>query len=219
MSLVGLGNSILGFLVVSIPFSIQFSASIDSINMSTLPSINNFTTGSSRINSLEGPIASLIFDTVPLISTKNQSFIISGQSNSTASIETDTSKLPVEAPYILDGYWRLLVYEDSVINFRANFTMVRSDGLDRHDHAILNFRTNRTDHIITNQSGITILGGISDIKTNGVDTWKDVPTFILINKYKTIEIGIDSKTSNNHFMGQPIQGVIKLNHLWTKNRN
>ena len=198
---------ILGFLSVSILFIIQSPVSIASNMRENMLSADNSTPSSNRITSLEGPIASLIFDTALLSSGKNQSFVISDQNNSIPSNQANVPKIPEVSPYILDGYWRLIIYEDTVVSFKANFTMVHTDGSDRHYHEITNFKADSTQHIIPNELGIIIIRGISDIKTNDDYTWRGVQTFLLINKMKTIEIGMDSNNTDNHFLGQPIQGV------------
>jgi hypothetical protein len=53
-----------------------------------------------------------------------------------------------------------------------------------------------------------IFSGISDIITNGVVEWRDVPTSVSILNNNVIKIGLDPKIVNNHFSDIPIYGLV-----------
>ena len=48
----------------------------------------------------------------------------------------------------------------------------------------------------------------SDILTNGVIEWRDIPTSVSIFDENVINIKLDPKTVNNHFSETPIYGSV-----------
>jgi hypothetical protein len=166
--------------------------------------------------SAKGTISSLVFDSgisPPSLSTATttnriQSHIAGNQTNRTISIGTsETTNEKEDAPYALSGDWSLKVERGKVEDFMAKFAMVRIDGTERHIHEIINFKTNNDSDIQLDPTNITFIKGISDIRTNGIDSWRDVDTFLLINKLRILSIIPNSHKVDDHFKGQPIYGV------------
>jgi hypothetical protein len=156
--------------------------------------------------SANGTISSLVFDSgisSPSLSTTTTT------TNRTISLGTNTiaNEEKYQAPYALSGDWSLKVERGKVKDFMAKFTMVRIDGTERHLHEIINFKSNNNSDIQLDPTNITFIKGISDIRTNGIDNWKGVDTFLLINKLRILSIIPSSNNVNDHFKGQPIYGV------------
>ena len=156
--------------------------------------------------SANGTISSLAFDSgisSPSLSTTTTT------TNRTISLGTNTiaNEEKYQAPYALSGDWSLKVERGKVKDFMAKFTMVRIDGTERHLHEIINFKSNNNSDIQLDPTNITFIKGISDIRTNGIDNWKGVDTFLLINKLRILSIIPSSNNVNDHFKGQPIYGV------------
>lgn len=160
--------------------------------------------------SANGTISSLVFDSgisSPSLSTTTTTTT----TNRTISLGTNTiaNEEKYQAPYALSGDWSLKVERGKVKDFMAKFTMVRIDGTERHLHEIINFKSNNNSDIQLDPTNITFIKGISDIRTNGIDNWKGVDTFLLINKLRILSIIPSSNNVNDHFKGQPIYGVTK----------
>ena len=161
--------------------------------------------------SANGTISSLAFDSgisSPSLSTTTTTTTTT-TTNRTISLGTNTiaNEEKYQAPYALSGDWSLKVERGKVKDFMAKFTMVRIDGTERHLHEIINFKSNNNSDIQLDPTNITFIKGISDIRTNGIDNWKGVDTFLLINKLRTLSIIPSSNNVNDHFKGQPIYGV------------
>jgi hypothetical protein len=159
--------------------------------------------------SANGTISSLVFDSgisPPSLSTTTTT---TTTTNRTMSLGTNTiaNEENYQAPYALSGDWSLKVERGKVKDFMTKFTMVRIDGTERHLHEIINFKSNNNSDIQLDPTNITFIKGISDIRTNGIDNWKGVDTFLLINKLRILSIIPSSNNVNDHFKGQPIYGV------------
>jgi hypothetical protein len=160
--------------------------------------------------SANGTISSLVFDSgisSPSLSTTTTTTTTT--TNRTISLGTNTiaNEEKYQAPYALSGDWSLKVERGKVKDFMAKFTMVRIDGTQRHLHEIINFKSNNNSDIQLDPTNITFIKGISDIRTNGIDNWKGVDTFLLITKLRILSIIPSSNNVNDHFKGQPIYGV------------
>jgi hypothetical protein len=157
--------------------------------------------------SANGTISSLVFDSG--ISSPSLSTTTTTTTNRTISLGTNTiaNEEKYQAPYALSGDWSLKVERGKVKDFMTKFTMVRIDGTERHLHEIINFKSNNNSDIQLDPTNITFIKGISDIRTNGIDNWKGVDTFLLINKLRILSIIPSSNNVNDHFKGQPIYGV------------
>jgi hypothetical protein len=81
-------------------------------------------------------------------------------------------------------------------DFRANFTMVKPDGSLSHEHSLKNFAS--VNVIIS--GGDLIIPGITDIYTNGVLKYKQVPIMIhLMGKHHVLGVTIDTNKTGRHF--------------------
>jgi hypothetical protein len=124
--------------------------------------------------------------------------------HTTNTISNTTTK----NPYILVGNWGLNVVNKRITYFEINFTMVHADGSDRHTHEFTNFKRISVIPILLDPKGITFIG-MMDIKLNGANKWFGVPVTVTIGKnFNSISITASPYYSDNHFMGQPIYGVI-----------
>jgi hypothetical protein len=80
--------------------------------------------------------------------------------------------------------------------FSANFTMVKPDGSESHEHSINNFISNNV--IIA--GGDMVITGIGDIISDGVLKFKQVPiTVHLMGKEHVLGLIIDTVKTKNHF--------------------
>jgi len=120
---------------------------------------------------------------------------------STAAEEDET-----ELPYIVSGDWSLDVQDGSVSDFKANFTMVHTDGTGRHTHDVGNFQASNDSGIQLEQDGVTFIFGTSDVMTNGSSGWNGVDTLIVIENSNAASITLT--TDDDHFKGQPLYGVV-----------
>jgi hypothetical protein len=50
--------------------------------------------------------------------------------------------------------------------------------------------------------------GTADVGTNGVVSWSDVPIKIDISGSKTINIAVDDESTDRHFAGQSVHGLV-----------
>lgn len=55
----------------------------------------------------------------------------------------------------------------------------------------------------------TIFSGQADVQTNGKPKWNNVSASIIIDRFDTISIALDSRTTDNHFNGQPVTGIVE----------
>ena len=53
-----------------------------------------------------------------------------------------------------------------------------------------------------------VLNGVTDIGTNNLIWWNDVPISISVKGHKVVVITIDENKTNHHFLGQPILGIV-----------
>ena len=92
--------------------------------------------------------------------------------------------------------------------FEVNFTMVHTDGTHRHTHEFTDFKRVSVIPILLGPNGITFIG-MMDIKLNGADKWFGAPVTVTIGRnFNTISITVNPKYTDNHFMRQPIFGVV-----------
>lgn len=121
--------------------------------------------------------------------------------------------------YLLGGKWRIDVLKDRLTYFKSNFTMIEVDGTGIHFHTIvykplLNESAERDpqDRLGTlyKNKDNDYLGFKCnvDIYTNGVLEWKDVPITVSLVNEKVIVMNINDKKSLEHFLNNPIYGLI-----------
>ena len=111
--------------------------------------------------------------------------------------------------WIQGGLWHLAVYNSSSPSsssnnssgakaiFSGNFTMVKPDGSQTHEHSVNDFRSNNV--IIT--GGDMIITGIGNIYENARLKYRDVPiTVHLMGKEHVLGLIIDPVTTDRHFV-------------------
>lgn len=149
----------------------------------------------------KGLIGSLVFNnTEQVIAQYNGSSIHSNE-----HITADNTN---KYPYILAGNWGLNVVNRKITYFDLNFTMVHTDGTDRHTHEFVNFKRVSVIPIFLDPKGITFIG-MMDIKLNGTDKWFGVPGSVAIGKnFNTISVTTSPKYTDQYMKyGQSIYGV------------
>jgi hypothetical protein len=135
-------------------------------------------------------------------------------------LSNSTSNVNFSESYVLGGKWRLDVINDNVTYFKANITMVGTNGQGEHFHVIvykpasqgismLASNTQRYGSLSTIPKNNTVLFyGPVDIITNGVTQWRDVPMTTSIYNNKVLRIYLDKIAINNHFLDNDIFGLI-----------
>jgi hypothetical protein len=128
-----------------------------------------------------------------------------------ATNATTPAPAPAESllPYILGGEWNTNVNNGNVTSFDSNFTMVHTDGTDKHTHDITNFVSNPDSAPFqpnTNETALVI--GKSNIGVDGSPKWNNVETTLILDKLSTLSIIVDSNATDNHFKNQPIYGIV-----------
>jgi hypothetical protein len=110
--------------------------------------------------------------------------------------------------WIQGGLWHLAVYNSSSSStsnnitgakaiFSGNFTMVRPDGSQTHEHTVSDFRSNNV--IIA--GGDMIITGIGNIYENAKLKYGEVPiTVHLMGKQHVLGLIIDTVKTNSHFV-------------------
>jgi hypothetical protein len=111
-------------------------------------------------------------------------------------------------PYVLAGDWSLDVQDGNVSDFAANFTMVHIDGTERHIHELSNFVMSNSSSIDTSGEEASFIFGTVDIATDGEPRWTGTDALIIIEKNNVISISLATEDTEDHFMGQPIQGIV-----------
>ena len=144
---------------------------------------------------------------------------IVNQSN-TANLTAENDIQP--QGYVLSGKWRFDEVNRTVTYFKANITMVATNGDDIHNHLIA-FKVPRTGVSLLDNSNETTskhassvslrgnnmkFSGLADVITNGVIQWRDVPISVSVFNSKVISIKLDSKKVDNHFLDVPIYGMV-----------
>jgi hypothetical protein len=130
----------------------------------------------------------------------------------------------LSSKYLLGGKWRVDVVNDNVTYFKSNFTMIEVDGSDIHFHTIvykpISNQPNNQDPqdrlgiLLKNKSNNTqsnnaqVFNCNVDIYTNGVLEWKDVPITVSLINEKVIVMDIKDKKTLEHFLENPIYGLI-----------
>jgi hypothetical protein len=125
----------------------------------------------------------------------------------------------LSSKYLLGGKWRADVVNDNVTYFKSNFTMIEADGSDIHFHTIVYKPISNQpidqgpqDRLVIlqkNKSNNTKIFNCNvDIYTNGVLEWKDVPITVSLINEKVIVMDIKDKKTLEHFLKNPIYGLI-----------
>jgi hypothetical protein len=175
----------------------------------TAPAVTTTTTNATGTGTLSarGLISSFILSTgQPTPPTPTNA---TGGGNATNA--TTPAPAPAESllPYILGGDWNMNVNNGNVTSFDSNFTMVHTDGTEKHTHDITNFVSNPDSAPLqpnTNETALVI--GNSNIGVDGSPKWNNVETTLILDKLSTLSIIVDSNATDNHFKNQPIYGIV-----------
>lgn len=145
-------------------------------------------------------------------------FLQDASSNNTQPIVKDINTNQ-SSKYLLGGKWRVDVLNNNVTYFKSNFTMIEADGSDIHFHTIVykpisnqpvdQGPQDRLGILLKNKSNNTQVFNCNvDIYTNGVLEWKDVPITVSLINEKVIVMDIKDKKTLEHFLKNPIYGLI-----------
>jgi|GEM_PF-1896611 len=195
--------SLIIFITISI---VGISLTINKININQVSAqtndnihpnmTNTLTTGSENVQdtfNMNGAISSLIF--VPNTSTNN---------NSTSLNVPDAKK------FILSGDWSLAANSGKITKLYVNFTKVLADGTRWHTHEFINFKTKNDERKgILDQNRNLSVDGIIDVKQNNLIPYNNTDINITISKGDTIKFILDNEDTGNHFLNQPIYGIVK----------
>jgi hypothetical protein len=119
-----------------------------------------------------------------------------------------TQTVGTSSPFLVGGDWTLDVDSGNVTNFRANFTMVRTDGSEHHSHDITNFKVGNNTQFQLDPKGKTTINGTADYAVNGTSKWPGSDTTITIEKARILTIQPNEQEVKQHFQGQPIYGIV-----------
>ena len=150
--------------------------------------------------------------------TINTILFMQNSSNNTKPIVKDINTNS-SAEYLLGGKWRIDVLKDNVTYFKSNFTMIEVDGRGIHFHTIVYkpVSNESADRNLQDRFGIISKNKSNnssgfncnvDIYTNGVLEWKDVPMIVSLVNEKVIVMDIKDMKSSDHFLKNPIYGLI-----------
>ena len=145
-------------------------------------------------------------------------FLQDVSSNNTQPIVKDINT-NLSSKYLLGGKWRADVINNNVTYFKSNFTMIEADGRDIHFHTIVykpisnqpidQGPQDRLGILLKNKSNNTQVFNCNvDIYTNGVLEWKHVPITVSLINEKVIVMDIKDKKTLEHFLKNPIYGLI-----------
>ena len=145
-------------------------------------------------------------------------FLQDASINNTQPIVKDINT-NLSSKYLLGGKWRVDVLNNNVTYFKSNFTMIEADGSLIHFHTIVykpisnqpvdQGPQDRLGILLKNKSNNTKVFNCNvDIYTNGVLEWKDVPIKVSLINEKVIVMDIKDKKTLEHFLKNPIYGLI-----------
>ena len=156
---------------------------------------NTLTTGSENAQdtfNMNGAISSLIF--VPDAATNNNT----------------SWDIPDAKKFILSGDWSLAANSGTITKLYANFTKVLADGTRWHTHEFINFKTHdKNNKVLLDKDRNLSVSGIVDVKQNNLTPYNNNNINITISKGDTIKFILDNEDTGNHFLNQPIYGIVK----------
>jgi hypothetical protein len=101
------------------------------------------------------------------------------------------------------GNWSMTVADGVLSSFDT--TMAWHNGTSGHTHEFRNFEP--TDDVDISAEDETIsVAGTMDIGTNGVVSWQEIPSEIVIEGGRIITVSLDDEGTNRHFGGQSVHG-------------
>ena len=155
---------------------------------------------------------SIYFLTAGKVFGANDTFSAEGQISSLVlgmPPSTHTVNMSSVDKFILSGNWKLITDKGKIANFTSEFYTGHVNGANNHTHQITNLRVEDDRPVQLSTDGSTQITGLTDVKTNGKSAWNDVLTTISISKGRTISINLADNSTERHFMGQPIYGIVK----------
>ena len=130
-----------------------------------------------------------------------------GQQQQAGSSINQSSKSGSGNPFLVGGQWQMQAKNGNITNFRANFTMVRTDGSEHHSSDITNFKVGNNTNFKLDPKGKTTINGTADYSINGTSKWPGTDTTITIEKATILTIQPNEQEAKQHFQGQPIYGI------------
>jgi hypothetical protein len=111
----------------------------------------------------------------------------------------------INGNWIATGDWIMNVFDGQLSDFST--TMGWHNGTAAHTHEFLDFEAADDVDISAEDQTISIAGTM-DIGTNGVVSWQEIPSEIVIEGGKIITISLDDEGTNRHFGGQSVHGIV-----------
>jgi hypothetical protein len=182
-------------------FGYQYNVAFGQLANKTEPTSNLITNNNTNVNSTS-------FTLRPIQDSLN------GQENAFVGFVTkgtinSVTKVP-NSKWVATGDWHLTASTNSNVTvFEANTTWYNSNGTSVHTHELHGLREYGKVTPWQREPGEDIvLNGVTDIRTNNLTWWNDVPISISIKGHKVVVITIDDNMTNHHFVGQPILGIV-----------
>jgi hypothetical protein len=174
--------------------------------------------GQSSVTNISDPIYQSSNSSFNAEGTINTILFMKDSSNTTKPVVKDINTNS-SAKYLLGGKWRIDILKDNVTYFKSNFTMIDVNGRGIHFHTIVYkpVTNESADHSIQDRFGIlhknksdnsSVFKCTVDIYTNGVLEWTEVPITVSLANEKVIVMEINDKKSLEHFLKNPIYGLI-----------
>ncbi|HEX2558019.1 MAG TPA: hypothetical protein VHK86_06825, partial [Nitrososphaera sp.] len=107
--------------------------------------------------------------------------------------------------YILSGNWSMTANDTAISDFEANFTMVRSDGLDRQTYSLGNLTVVDAQNVRIENGAMTMPSTV-DVSKNGMIIATRVNVTIAVEKLNVIKISMDGSQAG--ILGKPIYGIV-----------
>jgi hypothetical protein len=142
------------------------------------------------------------------LTSANDTFSAIGTISSLNFYNNSAPNIADSKKVILSGDWSINVHNGSVSFFEADFVAAPADGGVSHTHELVNFTVKDAKPIDLSANGSTSIVGTADVKLNGINYWNDVKTMILLSKGSTITIILNDTDTQQHFMRQPIYGIV-----------
>lgn len=111
----------------------------------------------------------------------------------------------VQSLYILSGNWSMTANDTAISDFEANFTMVRSDGLDRQTYSLGNLTVVGAQNVRIENGAMTMPSTV-DVAKNGMTIATRVNVTIAVEKLNVIKISMDGSQAG--ILGRPIYGIV-----------
>jgi hypothetical protein len=106
--------------------------------------------------------------------------------------------------YILSGNWSMTANDTAISDFEANFTMVRSDGLDRQTYSLGNLTAVDARNVRIENGAMTMPSTV-DVSINGMTIATRLNVTIAVEKLNVIKISMDGSQA---ILGKPIYGIV-----------